>query len=47
MEIELHNLTNKRKRKEPIDKTVGKRKEKALSEIQRYAKLSRAVWSTE
>jgi hypothetical protein len=47
MEIELHNLTHKRQRKEPVDKTVSKLKAKALSEIQRYAKLSRAVWSTE
>lgn len=41
-DIELHNLTAKRKRKIPEDKTVGKVKTKALAEIQKYAKLSRA-----
>lgn len=46
MEIELHNLTSKRKRKEPIDKTVSKLKKKALAEIQKYCKYKRAVWST-
>jgi hypothetical protein len=40
--IELHNLTSKRKRKIPEDKTIGKVKTKALAEIQKYAKLSRA-----
>ena len=47
MERELHNLTHKRQRKEPVDKRVGKLKAKALSLIQRYAKLSRAIRSTE
>jgi hypothetical protein len=46
MEIELHNLTSKRKRKEPVDKTVSKLKAKALAEIQKYCKYKRAVWST-
>ena len=46
MEIELHNLTHKRQRKEPVDKTVGKLKKKALAEIQKYCKYKRAVWST-
>lgn len=46
MEIELHNLTHKRKRKEPIDKTVSKLKAKALAAIQKYCKYKRAVWST-
>lgn len=47
MEIELHNLTNKRQKKIPEDKTIKICKKNALAEIQRYAKLSRAVWSTE
>lgn len=46
MEIELHNLTSKRKRKEPVDKTIGKLKTKALAEIQKYCKYKRAVRST-
>lgn len=46
MEIELHNLTHKRQRKEPVDKTVSKLKKKALSEIQKYCKYKRAVRST-
>ena len=45
MDIELHNLTNKRQRKPLEDKSVGKRKKKALAEIQKYAKLSKAVWT--
>jgi hypothetical protein len=47
MDRELYNLTHKRQKKEPIDKTVVKFKTKALAEIQKYAKLSRSVWSTE
>jgi len=43
MDIELHNLTAKRKRKIPEDKTIGKVKAKALSKIQEYCKLKRAV----
>lgn len=46
MERDLHNLTHKRQRKEPVDKTIGKLKAKALTAIQRYAKLKRAIWST-
>ena len=42
MDIELHNLNNKRQRKQPTDQTVSKVKAKALTEIQKYAKLSRA-----
>jgi hypothetical protein len=41
-DIELHNLTAKRKRKIPEDKTIGKVKAKALSKIQEYSKLKRA-----
>lgn len=44
MDRELHNLTHKRQRKEPEDKTVGKRKAKALAEAQLYSKLSRAFF---
>ena len=43
METELHNLTHKRQRKQPKDQTVSKVKAKALTEIQKYTKLSRAV----
>jgi len=42
MEIELHNLTHKRKRSIPKDKTKSKDKAKALKEIQKYSKLVRA-----
>lgn len=41
-DIELHNLTSKRQKKIPEDKTIWKVKSKALKEIQKYAKLSRA-----
>lgn len=42
MEVELHNLTSKRKRKMPTYSEKTKRKKKALSEFQKFAKLSRA-----
>ena len=45
MEIEIHNINNKRQRKQPKDKTVSDVKKKALTEIQKYAKLSRAYRS--
>jgi hypothetical protein len=41
-DIEIHNLTSKRQKKIPVDKTIGKVKSKALKEIQLYSKLSRA-----
>lgn len=47
MERELYNLTHKRQKKEPKDKSVAKVKKEALRLVQRYAKLKRAVWSTE
>lgn len=43
MDIELHNLTHKRKRSELVDRTVAKIKAKALALAQRYAKLKRAI----
>ena len=46
MERELHNLTHKRQRKEPVDKSVGKLKAKALTLIQRYRKLKYSVYTT-
>lgn len=46
MERELHNLTHKRQRKEPVDKSVGKLKYKALKLIQRYRKLKYSVYTT-
>ena len=45
MDIELHNLTSKRQKKIPVDKTIGKVKSKALTEIQLYSKLSKAIIS--
>lgn len=47
MDIELHNLTHKRQKKEPIDKTVWPLKQKALRAIQKYRKYKLSVRATD
>lgn len=47
MDIELHNLTHKRQKKEPIDKTVWPLKQKTLRAIQKYRRYKLSVRATD